>query len=185
MDRHEITVQYCEKDDKNCLGVGERFNRTIKLMIEKYLTSKNTNRWIDYIEDLTQNYNSSYHSSIKRIPERLEIFDEVELIRANITYSNKIDSSAIQKGDFVRLLNNRGAFEKEGQRFTCKIYLVEDVGLYSFRVQGKDSKFNIVEVLKVSHLSKEIENSFRKKQLGLFKADKRIREREGIGPDHG
>ena len=121
MDLHEITVQYCEKDDKKCLGVAERFNRTIKLMIEKYLTSKNNNRWIDYIEDFTQNYNSSYHSSIKRIPERLEIFDEVELIRANIAHNNKIDSSAIQKKDFVRLLNSRGAFEKEGQRFTCMI----------------------------------------------------------------
>jgi hypothetical protein len=41
--QHNITSQYCQKDDKKCLGVAERFNRTIKLMIEKYLTSKNTN----------------------------------------------------------------------------------------------------------------------------------------------
>jgi hypothetical protein len=67
-------------------------------MIEKYLTSMNTNRWIDYLD-----YNSSYHSSIKRIPERLEIFDEVDLIRATIAF--------IKKGDFVRLLNKRGAKE--------------------------------------------------------------------------
>jgi hypothetical protein len=80
-------------------------------------------------------------------------------------------------------LNERGAFEKEGQRFTCKIYLVEEVGINSVRVQGKDIKFNIVEVLKVSALSREIDNSLRKKQLSLFKADKRIREREGIEPD--
>ena len=38
MVQHDITAQYCEKDDKKCLGVAERFNRTIKLMIEKYLT---------------------------------------------------------------------------------------------------------------------------------------------------
>ena len=152
------------------------------IMIEKYLTSMNTNRWIDYIDEFVQNYNSSYHSSIKRIPERLEIFDEVDLIRANIAHNNKIDAF-LKKGDFVRLLNKRGAFEKEGQRFTCKIYLVEDVGLNSVRVQGKDLKFNIVEVLKVSALSREIDNSLRKKQLSLFKADKRIREREGIEPD--
>ena len=29
------------KDDKKCLGVAERFNWTIKLMIEKYLTINN------------------------------------------------------------------------------------------------------------------------------------------------
>jgi len=102
MELHRIAVQYCEKDDKKCLGVAERFNRTIKLMIEKYLTSMNTNRWIDYLDACVQNYNSSYHSSIKRIPERLEIYDEVDLIRANIAHNNKIDSAAIQKGDFVR-----------------------------------------------------------------------------------
>lgn len=181
MDLHQISVQYCEKDDKKCLGVAERFNRTIKLMIEKYLTSMNTNRWIDYIEDFTQNYNSSYHTSINRIPERLEIFDEVDLIRANIAHNNKIESTAIQKGDFVRLVNKRGAFEKEGQRFTW--YLVEEVGINSVRVQGKNNKYNIVEILKVSPLSKEIDNSLRRKQLSLFKADKRIREREGIEPN--
>jgi len=34
MSQHKIASQYCEKDDKKCLGVAERFNRTIKLMIE-------------------------------------------------------------------------------------------------------------------------------------------------------
>jgi hypothetical protein len=43
--------------------------------------------------------------------------------------------AAIHEGDFVRLLNKRGAFEKEGQRFTCKLYLVDDVGLNSVNVQ--------------------------------------------------
>jgi hypothetical protein len=35
-----------------------------------------------------------------------------------------MSESAIKKGDFVRLLNKRGVFEKEGQRYTGKIYLV-------------------------------------------------------------
>ena len=180
MHQHHIAAQYCEKGDTKCLGVGERFNRTIQLMIEKYLTLANSNRWIDYIEDFADNYNSSYHSSIRSIPERLELFDEVDLIRDSIEHNNKV---TIQKGDFVRLLNKRGAFEKEGQRFTCKIFLVEGVGLNSVRVQGKDNKYSLVEVLKVSPLSKEIDNSLRKKQLDLFKDDKRIRELEGIEPN--
>jgi hypothetical protein len=112
MSEHMISSQYCEKDDKKCLGVAERFNRTIKLMIEKYLTSKNTNRWIDKLPDFVQNYNSSFRSSISKIPERLEMFDEVELIRKSIAHNNQVTNSAIKRGDFVRLLNKRGAFEK-------------------------------------------------------------------------
>ena len=38
---NNVRPQYCQKDDKKCLGVVERFNRTVKLLIEKYLTSKN------------------------------------------------------------------------------------------------------------------------------------------------
>jgi hypothetical protein len=34
MDENSIVAQYCEKDDKKCLGVGERFNRTIKLSLK-------------------------------------------------------------------------------------------------------------------------------------------------------
>ena len=71
------------------------------------------------------------------------------------------------------MLNKRGTFEKEGQRFTCKTYLVEEVGLNSVIVQGKDNKFNLKEVLKVPQSSQEIDNSLRKNQLSLFKADKR------------
>ena len=95
----------------------------------------------------------------------------------------KISESAINKGDFVRLLNKRGVFEKEGQRYTGKIYLVSEVGLNSVKVQGKHNKYNISEVLKVPPSSQEIDNSLRRKQLSLFKADKRLREREGIEPN--
>jgi hypothetical protein len=80
-------------------------------------------------------------------------------------------------------LNKRGTFEKEGQRFTLKVYIVEEVGLNSVRVEGKHQKFNLFEVLKVSPLSQDIDNSLRQKQLDINKADKRIREREGIKPD--
>jgi hypothetical protein len=30
----DITAYYCNKEDKKCQGVAERFNRTIKLLIE-------------------------------------------------------------------------------------------------------------------------------------------------------
>jgi hypothetical protein len=183
MERHDIISQYCERDDKKCLGVAERFNRTIKLMIEKYLTRMDFNRWIDNLQDFVDNYNSSYHRSIKKIPERLEIFDEVDLIRDSIKHNLKISESEIKRGDFVRLLNKRGVFEKEGQRYTGKIYIVKNVGLNSVKVEGKDNKYNISEVLKVPPLSQEIDNSLRRKQLSIFKADKRLREREGIEPN--
>ncbi|KAI3651427.1 hypothetical protein MP228_003698 [Amoeboaphelidium protococcarum] len=68
MNEHSITSQCCEKDDEKCLGVAERFNRTIKLMIEKYLTSKNTNRWIDKLQDFVRNYTHLFIIASPRYP---------------------------------------------------------------------------------------------------------------------
>jgi hypothetical protein len=62
-------------------------------------------------------------------------------------------------------------------RFT---YIVEEVGLNSIRVQDKEKKYNLSDILKVSAQSQDIDNSLRQKQLGIFRVDKRMREREGI-----
>jgi hypothetical protein len=64
----------------------------------------------------------------------------------------------IAKGDFVRLANKRGTFEKEGQIYTGRIFNVEKVGLNSIQIQGYDIKFKAVEILKASPRSKEINN---------------------------
>ena len=60
-----------------------------------------------------------------------------------------------------------------------------EVGLSSVWVQGREHKFNLSDVLKVNPPSQEIDNSLRRKQLSLYKADKRLREREGIEPNRG
>jgi hypothetical protein len=126
----------------------------VDLMIEKYMTSKNTNRCI---------CSSSFHISGAIVPYRLEMFDEAELIRKIIVHNNRFTNSVIKHGECVRLLNKRGVFEKEGQRFTLKIYIVKEVGLNSVHVERKYQKFNI----KVSPLSRDIDNSLRQKQLEI------------------
>ena len=46
----------------------ERFFRTLKSKMYKYMLENNTHRWIDQLENFIQSYNNSYHSSIKMIP---------------------------------------------------------------------------------------------------------------------
>jgi hypothetical protein len=53
----------------------------------------------------------------------------------------------------------------------------------SLGLQDKDKKYNLSDVLKVSAQSQDIDNSLRQKQLGIFRLDKRMREREGIEPN--
>ena len=47
----------------------ETFNRTIEDRMYKYFAANKRKRWIDVLQDLVHNYNTSYHSTIKMTPE--------------------------------------------------------------------------------------------------------------------
>ena len=46
----------------------ERFNRTIKERIFKYLSANNTRKYVDVLDLLVDLYNNTIHSSIKMTP---------------------------------------------------------------------------------------------------------------------
>jgi hypothetical protein len=51
-------------------GIVERFNKTIENLISRYQESRNTNRYIEILDDLVYNYNHSYHRAINETPEK-------------------------------------------------------------------------------------------------------------------
>ena len=48
--------------------IAERFIRTLKNKIYKYLTSKSKNVYIDKLVDIVNKYNNTYHRTIKMKP---------------------------------------------------------------------------------------------------------------------
>ena len=48
--------------------VAERFIRTLKTKIYKYMTSISKNVYIDKLDDIVDQYNNTYHSTIKMKP---------------------------------------------------------------------------------------------------------------------
>jgi len=56
--------------DHNRQSIVERFNRTLESTIARYQNSRNTNKYIDLLEDIVHNYNHTFHQSIQDIPER-------------------------------------------------------------------------------------------------------------------
>ena len=50
------------------LVVAERFIRTLKNKIYKYMTSMSQNVYIDKIDDIVNEYNNRYHRTIKMKP---------------------------------------------------------------------------------------------------------------------
>lgn len=147
---NDIKQVYCQEGDKKCLSIAERFNRTIKNYINKFMTSKNTVVWYDKLDDFINNYNNTYHSTIGMKPKDVNNLQERLIVNSAIEHNSNLKSkNVIQVGDMVRLPLKKSKFEKEGRTFSNETYTVNKVLLTNLTVEGKAKKYRISEVLKV------------------------------------
>jgi transposase InsO family protein len=65
--KNNVYHYYSFNDDIKAALV-ERFSRTLKSRLYRYMTHHRTNRWIDALDDVVKSYNSSYHRSIGTTP---------------------------------------------------------------------------------------------------------------------
>ena len=80
---HDIEQRFIDVNQHSSLGIVDRFCRTLRGLINKYCTSHKTTRYIDVLDKLVQNYNNTYHSTIKCTPE--EAKDHVNEIKIIMT----------------------------------------------------------------------------------------------------
>ena len=109
----------------------ERYNRTIKTVMWRYLTSINSRRYIDALQDMVTGYNNTYHRSIKMTPASVNKDNEKAVF--NTLYKTRQTKFPVFKfnvGDTVRISKYRGVFRKGyEQTFTDEIFtVVECVG---------------------------------------------------------
>ena len=110
---NNIELRYVQKGDSHKLGIVNRFCRTIREMITKYLDMHDTTRYIDVFVSIMDNYNESYHSSIHKAPIDVLNNDENVNLITNRKYNKALsEEQKFNIGDKVRFLKNKVAFEK-------------------------------------------------------------------------
>ena len=93
-------------------SIVERFNRTLKEKMCRYFTKTNKLRYVDVIKHLIENYNRSYHRSIRMSPLDVNLGNQ-EVVWNNL-YST-IDApcrKVFTEGDRVRIAQARQNFKK-------------------------------------------------------------------------
>ena len=68
----------------------ERFIRTLKTKIHKYITSASKNVYIDKLDDILNKYNNTYHSTIKMKPIDVKSSTYIHCSNENNGKSSKI-----------------------------------------------------------------------------------------------
>ena len=88
-------------------AVAERFIRTLKSKIYKYMTSISKNVYIDKLDDIVDEYNNTYHTSIKMKP--IDVKDN-KYINTSKEINNK--DPKFKVGDHVRISKYKNIFAK-------------------------------------------------------------------------
>ena len=87
--------------------VAERFIRTLKGKIYKYMTSISKNVYIDKLDDIVDEYNNTYHTTIKMKPTDVK---DNTYINADKEINNK--DPKFKVGDHVRISKYKNIFAK-------------------------------------------------------------------------
>lgn len=111
----DIHYRVVRSPDVKCACV-ERVLRTIKEKIFRYLTYKNTKRYIDVLQSIVYSYNNSKHSSIRMNPADVNE-NTAPKIRERLIEKKKHLDSKIRKpkytvGSLVRISCAKGVFDK-------------------------------------------------------------------------
>ncbi|KAK3087426.1 hypothetical protein FSP39_005823 [Pinctada imbricata] len=104
----------------------ERAIKTIKKKLFRLMTYKHSHQWIDYLEDVTQSYNNTYHHGIRKAPIAVNKDDRYQLWilqRANV--NKKVPQYKFKIGDPVRISHLRNIFRREyDDRWTREIFFI-------------------------------------------------------------
>ena len=126
-------------EKKRTNSIVERFNRTIREVLQKYFYTRDTKNWIDILPNLLANYNSTEHGTIKARP--------VDVWKGS-SKSKQVPlkpNFTIKVGDTVRILKRYAEFTKKSdvKKFTKNEYKV--IGLEGTTFKLRNSKGTVVE----------------------------------------
>ena len=96
-----------ERHNEGKSVVAERFIRTLKKKIYKYMTSISKNIYIDKLDNIVNEYNSTYHRTIKMKP--IHVKDNTYI---NIGKEVNDNDPKFKVGDHVRISKYKNIFAK-------------------------------------------------------------------------
>ena len=134
--QHNVEHRFVDVNQHESLGLVDRLCRTIRGLINKFSTSYKTTRYIDVLDRLIENYNDTFHSTIKCSPnDAIKHADKINDIMAKKYIKAKEQETVFKIGDKVRHLTLLNIFEKQGKpKWSDNIFSVEDKKAHSYKL---------------------------------------------------
>ena len=103
--------------------IAERFIRTLKTKIYKYMTPISKNVYIDKLDNIVKEYNNKYHTSVKM--KRVDVTDNTY-----IDFKKEINDKdpKFKVGDYVRISKYKNIFAKGyTPNWSEKIFMIKNI----------------------------------------------------------
>ena len=122
--KYKIKYYNCACPIKKCVIV-ERFIKTLRGRLSRYLTHTRQNKYIDVLPKIVAAYNNSYHRSIKTTPKSAS--DNPSLIQRELP-KLRFSKAKYKIQDVVRLVRTKKHFEKEATAtHTLELFKIKKV----------------------------------------------------------
>ena len=105
---------YTSQNEETKAAIVERLQRTYKTKMFKYFTDQSTLRYVDVLQDLTDSYNQTHHTTIGMAPADVD-YKTDDIVRQRLTKKLKKQTQSKEKisvGDSVRITIARAPFRK-------------------------------------------------------------------------
>ena len=155
--RHSIILYHSQHEEKS--SIVERWNKTMKNKMWKMFSANNNTVYWDKLDKLVDDYNNSYHSSIKMTPTEASKKENEKQVFTNL-YEDEIylkpKKPKFSIGDKVRISKyKRRVFDKGyTPNWTEELFVVDKV------ILTKPVTYNVVDLL-----GEKVEGSFYEKEL--------------------
>lgn len=193
---HDITTFFVVGDSHK-LGIINRFHRTLKGKINKWMTDTDDVRWTKVLTTIIKNYNNTFNSGIGYTPrEASKGIITSRIINKAIIKTDEInsrDKQVFNVGDKCRVFKDKSLFDKMQTNFSEIVYTIIKVNKNTVNIEDATHEYENIKK-KYVMVVKDVKNhqpNIEKKGVEVYakvkRALKRLEHNENIinGPRVG
>ena len=147
----------------------ERFNRTIRDLLEKLVFEKGDGNWIDVLPTITKQYNNRVHSSTKLTPIQASLKKNEGFVYKNILDKRNKIKPKYEIGDLVRTADLKKTFSKSDTTdWSYKLYKITEIitdTIPVYKIDNLKERYNEALLKKTELTLKENDNVMKKLNL--------------------
>lgn len=142
-----VRVYYSEPYEINKNAIVERFNRTLALLLQRWRVGSKSYDWPKFLPELVDNYNTTYHLTIKATPKEVWEGEKVSMQKKIFI------QPMFQPGDQVRIKENKKVFAKgDVLTYSKDIHLVKEVKGNKVYLEGEGKGYKPYELVPIGHV---------------------------------